>query len=61
LAPEVDTGNAMAFVPEEGLPLDVARENYIKKSRKYSIPRRIDFTIEMSRGIVDLFVIVFMP
>jgi len=51
----------MAFVPEEGLPLDVARENYIKKSRKYSIPRRIDFTIEMSRGIVDLFVIVFMP
>jgi hypothetical protein len=24
----------MAFVPEEGLPLDVARENYIKKIEK---------------------------
>ncbi|MBR8091643.1 hypothetical protein ACV22X_23550 [Burkholderia orbicola] len=53
MAPEVDTGNAMAFVPEEELPLDVARENYIKKSKKYSIPRLIAFPIEMSRWIVD--------
>ncbi|HEP6425783.1 hypothetical protein [Burkholderia cenocepacia] len=43
-----------------GSPLDVARENYIKKSKKYSICRRIAFPIEMSWLIVDLFVIVFM-